>query len=106
VSKLDLGLQEFAGGFFGSYRVIKGLRGWLDLLAGFRYTYLDEHLRLQANNMAIGAASTRLVDDFAQQLVTPGSQLRTIVVTWRTGSHRANFLGLEWRLVIVAEFQV
>jgi hypothetical protein len=29
--------------------------------------------------MAIGAASTRLVDDFAQQLVTPGSQLRTIV---------------------------
>ena len=29
--------------------------------------------------MAIGAASTQLVDDFAQQLVTPGSQLRTIV---------------------------
>jgi hypothetical protein len=28
---------------------------------------------------AIDAASTQLVDDFAQQLVTPGSQLRTIV---------------------------
>ena len=79
VSKLDLGLQEFASGFFASYRVIEGPRGWLDLLAGFRYTYLGEQLGLQANNMAIGAASTQLVDDFAKQLVTPGSQLRTIV---------------------------
>jgi hypothetical protein len=79
VSKLDLGLQEFATGFFASYRVIEGPRGWLDLLAGFRYTYLGEQLGLQANNMAIDAASTRLVDNFAQQLVTPGSQVRTIV---------------------------
>jgi hypothetical protein len=61
------------------YRVIEGPCGWLDLLAGFRYTYLGEQLGLQANNMAIDAASTRLVDDFAQQLVTPGSRLRTIV---------------------------
>src|SRR6516164_6772929 len=79
VSKMDLGLQQFAGGFFASYRVIEGPRGWLDLLAGFRYTYLGEQLGLQANNMAIDTASTRLVDDFAHQLVTPGSQLRTIV---------------------------
>ena len=79
VSKLDLGLQQFLGEFFASYRIIEGPRGWLDLLAGFRYTYLGEQLGLQANNMAIGAASTQLVDDFAQQLVTPGSQLRTIV---------------------------
>jgi hypothetical protein len=79
VSKLDLGLQEFAGGVFASYRVIEGPRGWLDLLAGFNYTYLGEQLGLQANNMAIDTASTGLVDDFAKQLVTPGSQLRTIV---------------------------
>src|SRR5215471_14983141 len=79
VSKLDLALQQFAGGFFASYRVIEGPRGWLDLLAGFRYTYLGEQLGLQANNMAIDTASTQLVDDFAKQLVTPGSQLRTIV---------------------------
>src|SRR6516162_3765054 len=79
MSKLDLGLQEFAGGFFAFYRVIEGPRGWLDLLAGFNYTYLGEQLGLQANNMAIDRASTGLVDDFAKQLVTPGSQLRTIV---------------------------
>ena len=34
---------------------------------------------LQANNMAIDAASTQLVDQFAQQLATPGSDLRTLV---------------------------
>jgi hypothetical protein len=79
VSKLDMGLQEFAGGFFASYRVIEGPRGWLDLLAGFNFTYLGEQLGLQANNMAINTSSTQLVDDFAKQLVTPGSQLRTIV---------------------------
>src|SRR5215467_5711787 len=79
VSKLDLGLQEFAGGFFASYRVIEGPRGWLDLLAGFRYTYLGEQLGLQANNMAIDAASTQLVDQFALQLATPNSDLRTLI---------------------------
>jgi hypothetical protein len=70
VSKVDLGLQQFLGEFFGSYRVIEGPRGWLDLLAGFRYTYLGEQVGLQANNMAIDAASTQLVDQFAQQLAT------------------------------------
>ena len=36
VSKVDLGLQQFLGEFFGSWRVLEGPRGWLDLLAGFR----------------------------------------------------------------------
>jgi hypothetical protein len=42
VSKVDLGFQEFIGEFFGSYRIIEGPRGWLDLLGGFRYTYLGD----------------------------------------------------------------
>jgi hypothetical protein len=79
VSKLDLGLQQFLGEFFASYRVIEGPRGWLDLLAGFRYTYLGEQVGLQANNMAINAASTQLVDRFAQQLATPNSDLQTLI---------------------------
>src|ERR1700674_1360007 len=79
VSKVDLGLQQFLGEFFGSWRVLEGSRGWLDLLGGFRYTYLGQQLGLQANNVAIGAASTQLVDQFAQQLTTPGSDLRTLV---------------------------
>jgi hypothetical protein len=55
VSKVDLGLQEFLGEFFASYRAIEGPRGWLDLLAGFRYTYLGAQVGLQANNGAIDA---------------------------------------------------
>jgi hypothetical protein len=34
---------------------------------------------LQANNMAIDASSTQLVDQFAQQLATPGSNLGTLI---------------------------
>ena len=79
VSKVDLGLQQFLGEFFASYRLIEGPRGWLDLLGGFRYTYLGEQVGLQANNLAIDAASTQLVDQFAQQLTTPGSNLQNLV---------------------------
>src|ERR1700722_11913961 len=79
VAKTDIGLQQFLGEFFASYRVIEGPRGWLDLLAGFRYTYVGEQVDLQANNMAIGAASTQLVNQFAQSLTTPGSDLRTLI---------------------------
>jgi outer membrane autotransporter protein len=79
VSKVDLGLQQFLGEFFGSWRVVQGSRGWLDMLAGFRYTYLGEQVGLQANNLAIDTASTQLVDRFAQQLATSGSDLQTLV---------------------------
>jgi hypothetical protein len=79
VSKVDLGLQQFLGEFFASYRLVEGPRGWLDLLAGFRYTYIGEQVGLQANNLAINTASTQLVDQFAAQITTPGSDLRTLV---------------------------
>jgi len=79
VSKVDLGYQQYFGQFFAAYRVIEGPRGWLDLLAGFRYTYLGEQVGLQANNMKIDAASTQLVDDFAQQVATPGSDVRALI---------------------------
>ena len=79
VSKLDLWYQQFFGQLFASYRVIEGPRGWVDLLGGFRYTYLGDAVGLQANNMAIDTASTRLVDLFAQQLATSGSDVRALV---------------------------
>jgi hypothetical protein len=79
VSKVDLGLQEFIGEFFGSYRVIDGPRGWLDLLVGFRDTYLGEQVGLQANNEAIDAASTQLVDNVAQRVAIQVSDLETLI---------------------------
>jgi hypothetical protein len=79
VSKIDLSLQEFLGEMFCAWRILERPRGWLDLLGGFRYTYLGEQLGLQANNMAIDTASVQVVDQFTQQLVTPGSGLRAII---------------------------
>src|SRR5580700_7374202 len=79
VSKIDLGLQQFIGEFFGSYRVIEGPRGWLDLLVGFRDTYLGEQVGLQANTLAIDAASTQLVDNVAQRVAIQVSDLATLI---------------------------
>jgi len=45
----------------------------------YRYTYLGEQVGLQANNVAINAASTQLVDQFAEQLTTPSSNLRALI---------------------------
>ena len=79
VSKVDLGVQEFGGQLFGSYRVIDGPHGWLDLLVGFRDTYIGQQVGLQANNLAIDAASTQLVDGIAQRLTTGASDLGTLI---------------------------
>jgi hypothetical protein len=81
VSKVDLGLQQFGGQFFGSYRVIDGPRGWMDLLVGFRDTYIGQQVGLQANNLAIDAASTQLVDDVAQRVGIRVSDLGTLIRT-------------------------
>jgi hypothetical protein len=81
VSKVDLGLQQFGGQFFGSYRVIDGPRGWLDVLVGFRDTYIGQQVGLQANNLAIDTASTQLVDDVAQRVGIRVSDLGTLIRT-------------------------
>jgi hypothetical protein len=81
VSKVDLGFQQFGGQLFGSYRVIEGPRGWLDLLAGFRDTYLGQQVGLQANSLAINAASTQLVDDIAQRIAIRVSDFRSLLRT-------------------------
>ena len=66
VSRTGLGLQLFIGEFFASYRLIQGPCGWLDVLAGFRSTYIGQQAGLNGNEPAIDAASTQLVDDFAR----------------------------------------
>jgi hypothetical protein len=79
VSRVGLGMQQFLGEFFTSYRVLERPCGWVDLLAGFRYTYLGQQTGLNANELAIDTTSTQLVDDFARQLATPHSDLRMLV---------------------------
>ena len=48
-------------------------------LVGFRFTYLGQQTGLNANEPAIDAASTQLVDNFARQLATPHSDLRMLI---------------------------
>jgi len=76
---VDLGLQQYISQLAVSWRLIEGPHGWLDLLGGFRYFYVGNQNTLQANQQAINESSTRLVDQFAQQLATPNSDLRTLI---------------------------
>jgi hypothetical protein len=79
INKIDLGLQEYLGEFGLSYRVLQAPQGWFEILAGFRSVYLGDQTTLQANQANIDAASTDLVNRFAQQVVTPGSNLNTLI---------------------------
>jgi hypothetical protein len=76
------------------WRITVGGRGWLDLLGGFRYTYLGEQVGLQANNIAINTASTQLVNQFGNSLpkdhraikrrVRASQNFRSFWGAWRT----------------------
>jgi hypothetical protein len=79
VNKVDLGFQQFLGELFVYYRLLESPRCSLDLLAGFRYTYSGDQVGLQANDQNINTASTNLVNNVATAVVTPGSNLNTLV---------------------------
>jgi hypothetical protein len=74
-----LSLQQFIGQDFAYYRIIDSPPGSLDLLGGFRFTYVGQQLGLNPNVPQIDDASTELVDRLAQSLTTPSSNLRTLI---------------------------
>jgi hypothetical protein len=78
-SKIDLNLEEFLGEFGLYWRMIDGPRGYLDALAGFRYTYVGTRLGLQADNQAINTASTELVNQVAEQVATAAFDERALI---------------------------
>jgi outer membrane autotransporter protein len=80
VSKVDLGLQEYISQLAASWRLFEGPHGWLDALGGFRFFYVGSQAGLQANQEAINNASTLLVNEFAAQLTTPNSDLRSLIL--------------------------
>ena len=80
VAKVDIGLQEYISQLAASWRLIEGPHGWLDALGGFRFWYIGSQTGLQANQEAINNASTLLVDKFAEQLATPHSDLRSLIL--------------------------
>ncbi|HYY27993.1 MAG TPA: autotransporter outer membrane beta-barrel domain-containing protein, partial [Chthoniobacterales bacterium] len=79
VTKTDISLQEFIGQVQAGWRLIDGPHGWLDALAGFRFWYIGTQSALQANQEEINNSSTNLVNQFAEQLTTPNSNLRDLI---------------------------
>jgi outer membrane autotransporter protein len=79
VTKTDIGLQFFLSQLVAGWRLIDGPHGWLNALGGFRFWYVGDQSSLQANQAAIDNASTMLVNDFAEQLATPVSNLRNLI---------------------------
>lgn len=60
VKKVDIQADQLLGDLGVRWRLVESDRGWVDLLAGVRYTYLHEHIDLQGNDAAITAAANRL----------------------------------------------
>jgi len=68
LSKVDLRLDEYLADIGFSYRIVEGPHGWLDALAGCRYTNLYQRITLHPDDGAINDASTDLVDGVSQRI--------------------------------------
>ncbi len=68
ISRIDLRVDEYLTDFDLNWRFLSNPRGWLDLLAGFRYINLYNRLGLDAGEGAIQAASERLVNVASDQI--------------------------------------
>jgi len=85
LSKIDLRVDEYIADIGVSYRVIEGRHGWVDALAGCRYTNLYQRVTLHPDYDAIGNASTQLVDAISQRILQElsdrgiGDQLKGLI---------------------------
>jgi hypothetical protein len=69
LNKVDLREDEYLADIGISYRILQGTDGWLDALAGCRYTNLYQRVTLHPDYSAINDASTQLVDNISQQIL-------------------------------------
>lgn len=68
VQKVDVRVDEYLGDLAVRWRIVEGPRGYLDVLAGVRYTNLYQEVGLQGNDEAIAAASENFVDAIGERL--------------------------------------
>ena len=61
-------MDEYVSDFGLSYRIVDGPHGWIDALAGCRYTNLYKRITLHPDNGAINDASAQLVDALGNQI--------------------------------------
>ena len=85
LNKIDLRVDEYIADIGVSYRVIEGPHGWIDALAGCRYTNLYHRVTLHPDYGAIGNASTQLADAISQRILQElsdrgiGDQLKALI---------------------------
>ena len=79
VNKSDLHAQEYLNQFYFSYRILETPHAWLDLLAGFRFMYLGSVAGFQSSEANVNATSAELVSRFAQEAITPGTDINALV---------------------------
>lgn len=75
VKKLDFQEDEYLGDLGFAWRILKGPRGYLDVIAGVHYTNLYEALNLQANDDRVEQVSNRLAKAGTLSRVLLGREL-------------------------------
>lgn len=68
VQKVDLRVDEYLADFTLRYRVIEGPRGYVDVLAGVRYTNMYNAVSLRPNDQRISEVATEFTDDISARI--------------------------------------
>ncbi len=68
VQKLDVRVDEYLTDFTLRYRLLEGPRGFVDLLAGVRYTNIFQHVSITGNSGVIEQTAANAVDDIANRI--------------------------------------
>jgi hypothetical protein len=79
VNKTDLHAQQYLNQFYLSYRVLETPHAWLDLITGLRFIYIGSQASFQSNQANVNMTSTQLVNRFAEQATTPGTDINALV---------------------------
>lgn len=69
LSSADLRVNEYLADVGVSYRLVDGPHGWLDAIAGCRYTNLYQQVSLYPDDGAIGDASNNIVNAISQHIL-------------------------------------
>lgn len=68
VQKVDVRLDQYLADFTLRYRLLEGPRGYLDVLAGVRYTNVYQSLSLRPNDEAIKRVAENFTDEIGDRL--------------------------------------
>ena len=74
VQKLDVQVDQMMADIGFGWRVVESPRGYLDVIAGVRYTNFHQQVALQPNDERIGDVSSHLVDSVSAKLRTELSE--------------------------------